>query len=84
MKKIDTRSTGTRVLKRMNTVHLFHNAVSMIKHEVPEGFPERPERLAAVTAALKTSGLWSACQPTSIDAVSEDIFVKHYGAEEVF
>lgn len=83
MKKIDTRSTGTRVLKRMNTVHLFHNAVSMIKHEVPEGFPERPERLAAVTAALKTSGLWSACQPTSIDAVSEDIFVKHYGAEEV-
>jgi len=55
----------------------------MIKHAVPEGFPERPERLTAVTAALKTSGLWSACRTTSIDAVSEEVLVKHYGAEEV-
>jgi len=81
LKKIDERVlpviTGT-----MNRVHIFYNA-QMLKHEVPAGFPERPERLIAVTSALTTSGVWSSCQTSSITPISDDVLVKRYGAEEV-
>jgi len=55
----------------------------MMKHVVPPGFPERPTRISAVTAALEASGLWSACHTVAVEPISEDVFVKKYGAEEV-
>ena len=67
----------------MRPVHLFHNTASMVKHVVPREFPEKPARLTAVMAALETSGLRSLCKPCTVSPISEEVFVKRYGASEV-
>lgn len=67
----------------MRPVHLFHNTASMVKHVVPREFPEKPARLTAVMAALESSGLRSLCKPCTVSPISEDVFVKRYGAAEV-
>ena len=67
----------------MRPVYLFHNTASMVKHVVPREFPETPARLTAVMTALETSGLWSLCKPCAATPISEDVFVKRYGASEV-
>lgn len=67
----------------MRPVHIFHNLASMVKHVVPYGFPESPARLIAVTEALESSGIWSLCKPQEVGQISEDVFIKQYGKEEV-
>lgn len=44
-----TRST----VRKMNTVHIFHNIVEMSKHTPPLGFPESPTRLIGIESAIK-------------------------------
>ena len=66
-------------------VHLYHNAAVMTRHVPPSReFMERPARIRAVEAALKTSGLWDACKAVKVtEGLPRTAFVAAYGAETV-
>jgi acetoin utilization deacetylase AcuC-like enzyme len=70
---------------RATVVRLFHNADVMTRHIPPSReFMERPARIRAVEAALKTSKLWDACVPVKVTkGLPRSAFVAAYGEEAV-